>query len=650
MAGGTEFLIQIEQQLKGDNPVSALQKTEQALKAAQDEYKQLEATVNSAGKALERAGANVASISAKLEKAKAGGDATGIQKLSAQLTAAKAKEAELATAAEKAAQALKKQSTSVTELASETLKLKKADEAEKDAEKNRERSLEATAKTGDAFNKLGGPLGALGTKAKDLTEGWRDLTKSVGTGPAIFAVAAIAIVAVVAALVAGAYAAAKFALGQADAARSANLTQEAFLKQIGAGSELTDTMKAVEASTGIASDRQRDIIKSLRAANVAADQIPDALRAIAKQEAALGDSSGTQELIDNLKAGKKSARELASEMESKFGDVVRKKMIGLDAQQATFGKNLSGLFSGIKIEPFLEGLSKIVGLFDSSTVSGSALKTLMTAMFQPLSDAAGNVMPKIERFILGFELGALKVGIAVKKMAGEFGFKLGASEKWPDVAEAGAAAAFVLAGAVLGAALGFLLIGAVIAAPIALLYMLVDTVVSVAEGFDKMEKRAGAAIDDIVSKLTGQNWNGLGLDIIKGIVAGMTGGASLATGAAANLGKSIVAAFRSKDGIDAHSPARKFIEAGLDSTEGYAIGVDRGAPDAQDSITAMVQPRSAKLDASGGGSARGAVTIGTIIINGVTGAAEMIDELASHLEERMLQSGSAAVTDEAVPA
>lgn len=628
MAGGTEFLLQIQQRLTGANPASELQKTEQALKGAMDRYKELEKVSVNAGKAVERAAAGVADAQSKLDAAKGGGNTAQIDKLTNALQKAQAKEKEVASAASSATAALKAQEGAVSALAGDVEKLKTADNHAAEAEKNRAESLEATAKTGDGLNKLGGPLGRLGNQAKEVTEGWRDLTKSIGTGPAAFAVAAVAVVALAAVLIAGAIAAARFALGQADIARSARLTQEAFLAQVGGGMQLTEAMKDVEKSTGIASDRQRDIIKSLQAANVAAGDIPSALQAIAKQEAALGDSSGTQGLIDNLKSGKTSVDELASDMESKFGGIARKKMLSLDAQSATLSKNIGGLFAGINIEPFLLGLAKIVALFDTQTESGKALKALLEGVFQPLSDAAAGVLPTVERFFLGFVLGALKVGIAVKKMAKAFDFDLGQSKDWPDVAEIGAGAAAFLAVSLAAVGAAFAAIGAAIAAPIAAFY-------AVSNASHTAGEAIGNAMKSAADTLRGLDWAGIGLDIIRGLAAGITSGVSLVTEAASNLGKAAGDAIKSS--LKIQSPSKVTAELGGYTAEGFAQGVDEGTGLAQDAMTAMVAPPDAQ--AVGGSRGGVTVTIGQIVISGVAGAAEMVDQLASELEARLISGG-----------
>ncbi len=656
---GTDFLIAIEQQMRGDNPVTELQKTASALTEAMGKYKELEKTSANASKALEKSVAGVADVRAKMQSAMDAGDKNAIAKLGSQLMLAQGKQKELAQAATAAASALKAQEAPVTSLANKLKQLQTAEKGAADAakqlataekagakasedaanaaeasEKARLDSLETNAKVGDGLTKLGGPLGSLGGKAKQLTEGWKDLSSKMGSGNAAMLVGAAAAAALVVALVAATAAAVKFAISSANASRDSALMTEAFMAQVGGSKELADSMSKVTKETGIAGDRQKEIIKSLQEANVSASDLPAALKAIATQEAALGDSSGTSKIVEDLKAGKKSVAEMAKEMDSKFGGIAKKRMMGLDQQTETLQRNIAGLFAGINIEAVLAGIQKLVALFDSSTASGKALKSLIEAVFKPL-EKSGGIFVKIERFMLGMISQALSVGIAVKKMASFFGFDLGSLEDLPDVATLGKIAIMTLM-------IPFIPLAIVIGVVVGAFLLLRGAV----RGFLVVASALGGAVSAMAESIVGPikdlpaKFMAIATAAIDGFVSGIKNGIGKVEAVLQVLGAKSGAAM--KNAIDAHSPSRMFAEIGGFIPAGMAVGIDDGTDDVNASIGKMIDAPSAVPGVAAAASAAGGgtVTIGSIIINGVDGAANMIDQLAAELERVLFQSGA----------
>lgn len=636
MAGGTEFLIEIEQRMSGANVASELDRVGASVKSAIDRYKELERAGAQSAKGLEKVGAEMAKTRAAMKAAMDKGDDKGAAKAAESLRKLVDKEQELKTQATATSAALKTQAATVTQLAGAFEKLKgKQDEAAKAAAKI---PIDA-AKAGDGLGKLGGPLGSVGQRGKDMIEGVRDLVGQLGPLGAAAAIGAVAIVALTAAFVVGVVALGKYALGLADVKRGALLTAEAFAGSASGGAALVQTYGEVSKSTGVASDRLHEISKELKKAGVDAKDFPAALKAIALQEKALGDTSGTAGLIEDLKAGKKSAAAMADEMSKKFGGVVAKKMLGLSEQGDTLQRNLAGVFGGLNIEPFLAGMAKLVGLFDSSTESGRAMKVLFESVFQPLIDAIP--FAAIERFFLQMVIGGLKVGIAIKRISKEFDdIDTSGLDGWGETASGVATATYELAdalgivsaasasmtGAFQAVKWGLSALGAVIGN----VKRDIDTLVTIVRG-------AASGLSDI-----GSQFETVGANIINGIVAGIKAGASKVVSSITDVASSAVSA--AKEALDIASPSRVFEKIGGYIPAGMVQGIDGGVDDVGRSLDSMVEAPEPSGFATRGGGAK--ITIEQLIINGVEGAADvprlLADQLADLLDGISIQTGAEA--------
>jgi hypothetical protein len=589
MASGSEFLMDIRARMTGP-AVSQLQAAESAAQAAIDRYSELERTSAQAAKALERIGAVQTALKGKMAKAMEAGDGAQFWKLAGALRAAQDEEARLKSKAAETSAALAAQGKAVGGLADQVGELKAA-------EANAGAPLDVE-KTAGGLKKLGGPLGAAGDKAEEFSEAWGALRGQLGTSGAVLAVAGTAFVAFAAAIVAGVVAIGKWTLGMANANRTARLTAEGFALSVGGSDALTQSMRDVEKSTGIGVDRQRDLVRSLKDAGVSMSDIPAALKAIATQEAAVGDSSGTQELVDRLKEGKTNASALAKEMEGKFGGIVKAKMKGLDEQAATFKRNLGETFGGLSIEGFLDGLSKLVSLFDANTESGKALKTIFEAVFQPLFNNAHRVFTAVERLFLGFIEGAIDVAIAVKKFAKRWDLSFPGLEGFPDIAEAGKFAAYALAG-VLGvvAAIGYAIYASFTAAAAGAQFLwdmfmaAGDVGATVVEALGSAASAASEAVGEFIQ---------VGADIVSGIAQGITDNAAEIIGALTGvMGQGVLAA---RNSIESKSPSKLFARVvGAPIAQGVAMGIDQEADGVTASIESMVAPPDVAGPRGGGG-------------------------------------------------
>jgi hypothetical protein len=618
VASGTTFLVDIKARLAGSG-LDELGKLNQAAQQAVASYAEMERAAVRLQSGVDRLDSQAAGLRSAMESAMAAGDGGKFWKLAGDLEKVESSAGQARGKLEALRGAMGKQASAATAAANAVDEYRSAAQGASGAAQN---SAESTAKAADGFSKLGGALGPVGTRVKDTIEGWRDLAGNIGKGRAAMLLGAAAVVALAAALVVGVVKLAAFAVGAADARRNLGLTLEAMGGSAEAGGALAASFDSVSRSTGVASDRLLDITRELKSAGVSAADMPDALRAIATQEAALGDTSGTSALIDSLKSGQKSAAGLASEMDQQFGSVVARRMKSLGAQSDTLQRNLAGLFGGLDIEPVLNGFARLVALFDSQSESGAALKALFESLFGPLVANVDTVAVKVEAFFLGAIAAALKVGIAVKSMAKQFGFSLGGLESLPSAAAIGETVMYSLA----------VVIGAV-AAVVGLVAAAVMSLVAVWQMAYAAGKAAWdgitGAVDSALTKLRAVDLASIGTDMIAGLVKGISGAAGQVVDALSGVVDGAIEAAKSK--LKIASPSRVFEELGAFTGEGFVVGVEDTAPMVQSAMGSLVEPPEAQA----GKAARGAATVGPITINitGVAGVEDALDRIERAVDE-----------------
>lgn len=514
-------------------------------------------------------------------------------------------------------------------------------------------SIGTAAKTFDFGNiasqmgKFGGPAGALGQKFGDLGEGFQKLVGQFGTGKglaigasALIANAAImgatALVALAAAFGAATIAALAYGVAAADAARSQAIELRALALSSDSLKGLSQILPNVTRETGVGREALLGLAKQLDAAGVSATDMPNALRAAAIAEQALG-SSGSAKIVEQLKAGKKTAGELANEMKSKFGGVVSDKLLSIGAQTETFKANLGTLFGGLNIEPFLVGLQRLVALFDENTAMGRTLQWTFETLFQPLLDAATASIPVVEAMLLGIAIGALKVYIGLKPA-------INALKEMGLVDMSGFSALDIAVG--VGEALGFVMMTAVTAivgvvGAAMLLYNAFGSAMGAVRSFGAA---IGTAIGTAIQWIQGLDITSMGTDLIMGLVSGITATASAVVDAVKSTLEGAVTAGKAALGIS--SPSKVFAEMGRQTTAGYVGTVEAGAEQSKTALESMVNPTLAPTTTNNTtnntttSNARGPVTINLYAKGG--DAKSIAKELAMLLDGDVIQMGGAA--------
>jgi hypothetical protein len=453
-------------------------------------------------------------------------------------------------------------------------------------------------KMGQVVSFLPGPLGRLGGSLVRGAKASNELSVAMGASSAsmivtgvVAAVAAAAVLAVTVAMVAGAVAAASYALSQGDAARSAGLSREAFSAlnpELAAAAASFDTVRA---ATEAGDAELMSLSKSLKDAKVSAADMPAALLAAAQAERALG-KGGASEFVEKIKEGSLTVDQFAQDVEAKFGGIVAAQMRGLTAQGLRFDRLWSKLFDGINIEPVLDAVSVIVGMFDKTNPLAQAFGDAITNAFSLVEDYALPAAYAVEAFALGVAISFTKAYLAVKPFLGGIGDITGILPEITTLGKlagyaflalgAGFAVVAVIGGVLLGAlGLAVTLFSAATAAVFALGYALGAGLAWAIETTLGLLSAVGTAIAGWYSSMFD-----MGKNLLLGLVDGIVSVASAVVGAVTSAVTGAIDA--AKDLLGIASPSKVFMQIGEHTAEGFVEGVDNGADDAQGSMAALV--------------------------------------------------------------
>jgi hypothetical protein len=493
---------------------------------------------------------------------------------------------------------------------------------------------EAGAGVEDFARTLKGAAGGMG----GFIERGVNMIKGLGTlgiaGAAIIATVAIAaltiaIVAVIAKL-------AEFALGAADAARSQGLLLEA-ASAIGdhpveSYDALAEAVERVGKNVPIAQAKVADFAGQLLKAGIAGKDLERALGAVSISESVGADTTA---LIAQFKAAKDSAKAIdaiAGKVEGKFGGVVRAQMLGLNVQTTKFKENLAGLFKNVRIEPFLEALSKLLSIFDADTIAGKALQVLAESLLNPIFGMMTKLEPLATNFFKGLIIGALLFTIAVLKVRNAISDAFGGDILGGiDLAKVGMYAGVAAAGVlivVLGTLLAVLSALAISAAtfmlPAIIAMALVGAaiygaiyVIGLLIGWFKTAY-------DYISNL---DFAELGYSIVSGLIGGLLKGEQWLIDSVKGLATKAKDTLVSALGIG--SPSKVFASLGTFTAQGFAEGIEAGAAPVDSAVGAMVNtepPSGAATTSTTSSSSKSTGPI-TIIIQAGSGAKEIADEV-----------------------
>ncbi len=300
---------------------------------------------------------------------------------------------------------------------------------------------------------------------------------------------------------------------------------------------------------------------------------------------------------------------------------------------AQLSKNFNKMFSGLKVKPVIGAFEKIVNLFDESTATSKAIKSVFNSMFQPLLDGITDFVPKMITAFIKFEILVLKGLIAIKPYGGVFqAIGLGLLIFVGVVALV--VAAVVVAGVAMAAAFALL---------IALPFIIQANFKSMSDG---ISAAIGGAMDWVTGKVNGVidflknlSLSSIGTNIIKGLADGLLlGGPQVLAAITGVVGGAIDGA---KKLLKINSPSLVFAEIGESTGEGMVKGVDNTAGDVQGSMESMISPPIPAAGAAPSAKGSGGSTY-QITINAAGGDGQSIAEaLMRVLADLGAQAGTA---------
>lgn len=538
---------------------------------------------------------------------------------------------------------------------------------------------ETLGKLQGSVNAVGGPLGRIGNALLAPVKGFSELSASLGAsraaallGAVAFAAVAAAVVALTVALVTGAADAAAWSVKLGDVARSADLSREAQEQVTTELVTLRGEIQALEEDTGQSAESLRGFAKDLVDAKVEANDLPAALRGIALAETALG-KGGSKEFIKKIKEGRLAVDDFALDMQDKFGNIVARQMLGLEAQSARFGRVLGATFGGIDIEPALFGMATLIDLFDQTQVSGDAMKFMFEELFGPIIGRAEDAAQLITAFVLGFEIGLTKIYIAMRPAINAvkefFGFDdTSLADTCAAVTKVAEflAFAFVAVGVVFGTAV--VLIGGVVAALVGLQVALATLVVAASYGAAQLWAGFADRVSDLVEFLRSvvAVVTGIGSQLMQGLANGIRNSAGAVVDAITGAVQGAIAAAKRMLGIA--SPSKVFAGIGEFTGQGFVEGVEDQQTDAERALTQMVAPpevpraaldsmtRSASAPASAPATSTTSTTSSSLNLAGATfnfygvAGAEDSQTRFGELLTRLLEGDAAELGAEAAPA
>lgn len=144
--------------------------------------------------------------------------------------------------------------------------------------------------------------------------------------------------------------------------------------------KLQESIDGVAASSAVARDKIVGYATQLKNSRFQGAQLQTALEGMAIAGAAGGDKLANQflGLAQNARFFGQDLEKLTQRFKTKFGAVAEARLLSLSVQFSKFKENITWIFSGADIEPFLKGLHTILGLFDRNTDGAKSMRDMVT--------------------------------------------------------------------------------------------------------------------------------------------------------------------------------------------------------------------------------------------------------------------------------
>lgn len=503
-------------------------------------------------------------------------------------------------------------------------------------------SLDATKK---AISQIGGPVSELAGKVEGLKTVLGGATSGLGAMAVAGGVAAAAVALLSAGVIAGVAAFGRFVIEGANAARTMNLMREAAggsaANATALGHQIDELATKVATPKAELNELSLSMTRAFLGSRVSGAALVDTFNAVAQESEVMGKAAGSQiqGIIDRAKtwgrmsvglfelqgtgisfedvAGKlakqlhigleaarfqlragwtdvnQGAKAIRSAIEEKFASINLRKMLDVDVVKAKFKESLAGLTAGVNLEPLLVAFKSVTDLFSTTTMTGAALKDIVTDLGNALVGKAAGGASLATMAIKQIVIWAYKADIAflqakagVKNFAAPFANLITSRDLM-----------FALKGAVAGVAIGLgaaaVAVGVFVAA-----FKGVEAVFDAFEGFDKWSSDLGERFR--------ASMKSLGKAILEGLTSGLRSAWDALKGAVAGVAESVKSTFKNLLGI--HSPSKVFEEYGQQTAAGYAGGVESGRSSTQRAIESMA-PIAPVVGAGGGGGFGGGISV-----------------------------------------
>lgn len=520
----------------------------------------------------------------------------------------------------------------------------------------------------NAISAAGGPVQELGGKLETL----KGILGEAGGGMALATFAGAALVAVLAAIAAGAVAGAvafgRWVLEGANAARTMNLVREAATgsaaNATAFGHQLDELARKVSTPRTELQSLAVELSRATIGTRISGQGIVDTFNAVAQAADAMGSSAGAKiqdvitrgkqfgrlslgrfelqgtglqfedvakQLAKNLKIGVDEARQqlvlgrvqidagakaIRDAVEARFAGINLRKMLDLNVMAQKFQERLANLTSGVNLEPLLGAISRIASLFDETTVTGAALKTIVTTlgneMVGGLASGADTAKYAIQSIVITTQDLLILYLRNRNTIRDFFNSSLPNAQDSIDTIK-GSLAILTVAMAALAIPAG-----------------------AVAVSFLAIAKSLGETLTAIQKLTTGpaeERGQNIGKALGGGVKVGLSLMAPEIAGSVFAMVDGIKTAFNGPKGIDAHSPSKLFEREARRVPEGAARGIQGGQSDVQRAAQEMA-PRPARGGAGGGiaraGASEGSVSVQvTAVFPNARSGAEVASALAS---------------------
>jgi hypothetical protein len=283
-------------------------------------------------------------------------------------------------------------------------------------------------------------------------------------------------------------------------------------------------------------------------------------------------------------------------------------LLDLDVQWAKFKERLVSLAGSGVLEPLLKDLSKLAYAFDPASASGKRLQ----ATFEKIGTAIGNI--DIGAVTKDIESGIAWVNDFVDSLVDVTAtFKTIANDPTVGIMITG----FKVLGYTVAAVAGVIIVtlagaGIVIGLVWKAFELLGEGIYALYAGIVGIQW--GKVWDTIKSPfvaawnwLTGIHWSDIGTSIIDGIVDGITGAAGKLWDVVTGVGNKIKTTFKGLLGIA--SPSKVFEGYGVQTTAGYARGIEKGSLDTRSAVASMAPSSPAPMSPAGGGQGAGTMNV-----------------------------------------